>query len=114
MQPQYDGHSRCSELHWLPVKSIEVINSFFYPKIPRYCLIRRGGEWGVPRLGLSRPVLPRAGAGCPNRLLSLPLQLGGVGPARTAHDYQYEPDYEQCREGLIVEQIIDCQQRGSQ
>jgi len=66
----------------------------------------------VPRLGLSRPVLPGPEPAAPNRLLSLPLQLGGPGPARTAHDYQYEPDYEQCREGRIVEQTIDCQQRG--
>jgi len=45
--------------------------------------------------------------------MSLPLHLGGPGPARTTHDYQYKPNYEQCREGRVVEQTIDCQQRGS-
>src|SRR6266571_3552088 len=104
MQPQHDAPSRYSELRCLPVKSIEVINSFFYPRIPRYCLIRRVKNWArVAGIELAGP----------NRLLSLPLQLGGPSPARTAHDYQYEPDYEQCREGRVVEQTIDCQQRGS-
>jgi len=43
----------------------------------------------------------------------LPLHLRGPGPSRIAHDYQYEPDYEQRREGRVVEQTIDRQQRGS-
>ena len=67
----------------------------------------------MSRLGLSRPVLPEPGLGSPNRLLSLPSHLGGPSPARTADDYQYEPDYEQRREGRVVEQTVDCQQRGS-
>jgi len=46
-------------------------------------------------------------------LRCLPLCLGGPSPARTAHDYQYEPDHEQRREGLVIEQTIDCQERWS-
>ena len=65
-------------------------------------------------MGLSRPALPEAEPGrTPNGLLSLPLHLRGPGPSRTAHDYQYEPDNEQRREGRVVEQTIDRQQRGS-
>ena len=65
-------------------------------------------------MGLSRPALPEAEPGrTPNGLLSLPLHLRGPGPSRTAHDYQYEPDNEQRREGRVVEQTVDRQQRGS-
>jgi hypothetical protein len=45
-------------------------------------------------------------------LLSLPVNLGGPGSVRIAHDYQNETDDEQCRKGSVVEQTIDCQQRG--
>src|SRR5438132_13715661 len=111
MQPQHDAHSRYSELRCLPVKSIEVINSFFYPRIPRYCLIRRVENWA--RIARIKPAsaFPGPEPAAPNRLLSLPLHLGGLSPARTAHDYQHEPDYEQRSEALVVEQTVDCQQR---
>ena len=75
----------------------------------------KSGELCAHRIVAIEPAGPSPGPEptAPNSLLSLPLHLGGPSPARTAHDYQYEPDYEQCREGRVVEQTIDCQQRGS-
>ena len=95
------------------MKSIEVINSSFYPKIPRYCPIRRVENLGCLVWDSAGGSFPGPELGSPNRLLSLPSHLGGPSPGRTAHDYQREPDYEQRSEGRVVEQIVDCQQRGS-